>query len=600
MSCRSDVLYQHLLDDLSGFLPSSVLFDDCELPVDSTYKMFASNCLRKSFLKKFQDSISPEADQRALEKFLSVNKRCKEWSLQLSSSWDEVLLGELKNSLRNFWFKEGFSLVNSYEDYLHAGTLGPGANLLANGSDLYTKLFSSPLSATNAGLYDSYIYSFRSNSLWLNAEDFRTKLYGVTQIVEGSRLHFVPKTYDISRLICIEPTLNMFHQLGFGSVLQTRLREVFGIDFEDQPEFNRELARLGSETGRYITIDLESASDSLAIEMLQEVLPSQFLSWLKMFRCKQAELPSGEYVELNMISTMGNGTTFPLQTILFSCIVAACYRARGLKLLRNRRSVRFGSKCPGNFAVFGDDIIVDSSVSRDVLRLLEILGFQVNKSKTFLEGPFRESCGADFFGGQPVRGVYIKSLKTMADRFVAINRLNDWTAQTGIALPRTVSYLLRFVARYTVPLHENLDAGIRVPLAMATGQKWDKDIFAYRYKRFMPSTKSIRIYSDRVTVPRRVKKRCFNPFGLELAFLHGGLTSTKPNSIRKGVTKPRGYDAEISIRLDVILYNMRWGVSSSWDYSPASGLNHKQNNSHAHSLACYRNLDLWQVPALKA
>jgi hypothetical protein len=57
---------------------------------------------------------------------------------------------------------------------------------------------------------------------------------GEVDIVEGNRLDFVPKNDDISRSICVEPTLNMFFQLGFADILNSRLKEFAGIDLENQ------------------------------------------------------------------------------------------------------------------------------------------------------------------------------------------------------------------------------------------------------------------------------------------------------------------------------------------------------------------------------
>jgi len=157
---------------------------------------------------------------------------------------------------------------------------------------------------------------------------------------------------------------------------------------------------------------------------------------------------------------MGNGFTFPLETAIFACAVEAVYKVFGRKLKKsNLPRGRFG-----NFGVFGDDIICESDKATHVIRLLELLGFTTNASKSFVIGPFRESCGGDYYKGFPVRGVYIKDLGTMASRYVAINRLNSWTAMTGISLSHTMDVLLKKVRLLPVPLHENDDAGIKVSM----------------------------------------------------------------------------------------------------------------------------------------
>lgn len=85
---------------------------------------------------------------------------------------------------------------------------------------------------------------------------------------------------------------------------------------------------------------------------------------------------------------MGNGTTFPVETLLF---VAACHAINP--------QYRPGK----DFTVYGDDIVYPSDKARDLLKLLRVLGFSRNVDKTFIDGPFRESCGEDWFGGVAVR-----------------------------------------------------------------------------------------------------------------------------------------------------------------------------------------------------
>ena len=256
------------------------------------------------------------------------------------------------------------------------------------------------------------------------------------------------------RSICTEPTVNMWFQLGLGNYLRIGLKKTFGIDLENQQQKNRDLARLGSETGDLATLDLESASDSISLGLLRRFFPRSFVSMVELYRSAQVELPDGNIEELHMVSGMGNGFTFPLQTLVFCCVVKACYTWHGIPCRRNG----------GNWGVFGDDIIVEKATSRDVARLLSLLGCTVNTTKSFVEGPFRESCGGDYHLGVDVRGVYLKSLRTPQSLAIAINTLNRWSARHGIPIPRTVQTLLCHMGPYhTVPYCESDDAGVKVP-----------------------------------------------------------------------------------------------------------------------------------------
>jgi len=183
---------------------------------------------------------------------------------------------------------------------------------------------------------------------------------------------------------------------------------------------------------------------------------------------------------------MGNAFTFPLQTTIFACLVAAAYRILDIKLERPDEHT------DGNFAVFGDDIIVDHRAYGLVVRCLGILGFTVNREKSFNEGLFRESCGSDFFSGRNVRGVYVSRLLTDGDVYSAINRLNRWSTTHGIYLPNAVRYLrggCRFIG---VPLDEADDAGIKIPLSLARHARRDRN-GAYHYLARCNLVKRVRI-----------------------------------------------------------------------------------------------------------
>ncbi len=48
---------------------------------------------------------------------------------------------------------------------------------------------------------------------------------------------------------------------------------------------------------------------------------------------------------------------------------------------------------------------------------LQLCGFTVNSSKSFTDGPFRESCGHDYYKGIDIRPVYTKTMLTWRDVF---------------------------------------------------------------------------------------------------------------------------------------------------------------------------------------
>lgn len=546
MDVSPSVLYQGLLQDLSRHLPAGTINslrvgEPVESWPDITVRQRACLSLANSFLKKYVEETVATADASALSKFLAINDDCKNWQLPLElTSWDDELIGNVKKHIERFFYPRGdLPLLSSFGQILSVGRCGPGSSIGSEGGDFYTKMFSSKLTYSNGVLYRAYRNHILHDPTWANAELLRHVHYGSDNMVEGNRLSFVPKQRDISRVTCVEPTLNMYFQLGIGSILEQRLKSYFGIDLSTQPHVNRELARIGSLDGSLFTIDLSSASDSMSLKMLRYLLPANVLSWLELTRSPKCTLPSGEQVEMNMISTMGNGFTFPLQTMLFSCVVLASFDSCGLEIHSNRRG-----SLP-NFGVFGDDIIGDSRVLSRVLRLLKLLGFVVNASKSFSEGPFRESCGGDFFRGHQVRGVYVRRLASVQDRAVVLNRLHHWSSVTGVYVSTCTSLLWRSLPKRFVPLWENDDAGIKVPFTFVEKMRRNKSLQSIMYRKW-------------ISVPRRInirgweslyaKKRIYNCYGLHLAFLAGTIRS----------------EAIVS-RQETVTYTTKTKVAPSWD-----------------------------------
>lgn len=543
MGSCSLALYHRLIDDVCRSVPG-LSREPTDLHVGCTPRQYAGQSLINDFLKKFRETVDEDADARALEKFRSANEKCGQWELAPLDTLDDLLIGEFRREVWNFFTPAGYALDLTPLTVLDQARLGPGTSRLAHGEDFYTKLYSSPMSSTSSKLYNFYSRYVSAHPRMSAAESFRSAFFGNASIVKGSRLSFVPKRTDISRTICTEPLLNMYYQLGVGEIILDRLRQVYKIDLADQPDRNRKMALIGSVTQKYGTLDLASASDSISLKMLEEFLPSEVLMWLKCYRSPETEV-DGRTIALDMISSMGNGYTFPLETSIFACVVAAVYRAFGQKLQRNTK------KRNGNFAVFGDDIIVVKPLFRYVERLLVLLGFSTNRDKSFNEGFFRESCGLDVYQGNYVRPVFLKRLKTKQDLAVVANRLNDWSSMTGIPLPDTLEYLDSRI-RLDVPLFENDDAGIKVPSAIKDRSiSFHKDLGSPRYRKWVARNRKLRFENGMCIVPRGWTDRLYNSEGHLLSAVAGYVT-----------------DDTVTLRQKEPTYQRRWSVTPNWDYVP--------------------------------
>lgn len=208
--------------------------------------------------------------------------------------------------------------------------------------------------------------------------------------IHTGRLAFVPKSYKTDRSVMVEPVLNTMLQGGLGRHISGRLRK-FGLDIRQQ-EPNQALAQEGSLTGALATLDLSSASDTIATELVWDLLPHDWAWLLSKARTSRCDL-DGESLLLEKFCSMGNGFTFPLETLIFWALTRGTCEALDISTTQVR--------------VYGDDIIVPCSAFEALCANLRCLGFLPNKTKSFAAGPFRESCGADYLRGFNIRPSFV-------------------------------------------------------------------------------------------------------------------------------------------------------------------------------------------------
>lgn len=219
-----------------------------------------------------------------------------------------------------------------------------------------------------------------------------------------SRFVTVPKSVTARRGITVEPLLMQFYQQGLNAVLRERINLCpllsQSLDLTDQ-SLNQQLALEGSRTGYWATLDLSSASDLL----LNKVVEQAFWAHPKFFGMvqKTRSLLRGG-TPMKKYAGMGNATTFPVQSVVFALISAVTMACSGGRPLR-KEALR---RCLGEVRVYGDDIVVPTHYATDVANALESMGLRVNRTKSFSEGNFRESCGVDAFHGVEVTPVYYR------------------------------------------------------------------------------------------------------------------------------------------------------------------------------------------------
>lgn len=398
----------------------------------------AVNFLRKSPLLPLKGKSKVA---RAKETFYECEQQCRETNQMLRDMWRSPGVGEepYQERLRHILCDAEKILrrvLGRLPDELN-GRFGPGTSYELKGQTYSTvadKLWITPHATQDA--------------LELFEHDYWRTLWGRRRLelglplpttVLGNRFTTVPKDATKDRGICIEPLGNLWGQLGVGGYIKRRLANVgLRVDRTSSPpcplkrlthrsvptgkDIHMALAARGSLTGEWATIDLSNASDTVAFELVRWVTPPDWFELLSSLR-SPFTLIDKKWVQLEKFSSMGNGTTFELETAIFAAILAA-----GLGLVIGQ-----------DLFVFGDDIVIPSHMNREAMAILRAVGFTPNMKKSFASGPFRESCGGDYFSGRDVRSVYADGSFESPLEWVALhNQLLDKWPGASLAAKRCV------------------------------------------------------------------------------------------------------------------------------------------------------------------
>lgn len=196
----------------------------------------------------------------------------------------------------------------------------------------------------------------------------------------------VPKDWKKLRGILANTLVGSYYSAGIGKVIQRRLLRA-GLNIRRLQVKHGKLAKIASIWRRLVTADLSAASDSITLQLLRMLLPCKWYRAITYGRSRYADV-FGERILLSSFLTMGLGTTFPLQTLIFYSLV----RAMG-ELSGHRFSV----------SVYGDDLIYSRELHKYVKHYFPMLHLKLNADKTYEKDHFRESCGSDYYRGVDVR-----------------------------------------------------------------------------------------------------------------------------------------------------------------------------------------------------
>lgn len=398
------LITEELWDDLvnSDVRPSS--YADAE--------SYFSDVATISFLRKYE-SLPTRVDKkaRAYVNFWSAEHKCYRTNQRLlpfihnTFACEDEAVHTFIKSVRS----KVEELIGERPPANPEGRFGPGSTFGDRGgfATLPDKMTTCPQITHDAW---PYLVPW-SSTLWAKAAASRDD--SIT-FLRGSRFTTVPKDAKQDRGISIEPSLNIFYQLAYGTAMRRALekRTAHRVCLDTMQEIHRQVAREASLTGAFATIDLSQASDTICSAFVKLCVPRRWYEVLDDLRSKTITLSEGgksKTVVLEKFSAMGNGYTFELETVLFMAVCMAVMEARGI------------TPKPGiNVYVFGDDIIVPTEVSGEVIAALRFLGMDTNESKSFVTGPFRESCGGDYFRGVDVRPYFLKKEVNEPQHYVAM------------------------------------------------------------------------------------------------------------------------------------------------------------------------------------
>lgn len=407
-------------------------------------------------------------------------------------------------------------------DWLDRCKWGPGAtfSLKRDESHLHNKLTLSQIDVTLAAL--PYLRKAMAYDLhWLRAR--LPEIAGPCcllddsyTVVRGGRFGVVPKNAKTDRCICVEPTGNTFLQGGVGKFMRMRLMSQAGIDLSNQG-VNQDLARRALKE-LLATIDLSAASDSICREIIWELLPYEWACLLEDLRSPSTYLgkPFGEkWIDLHKHSSMGNGYTFELETLIFWALSASVMEQSAVK---------------GPLSVYGDDIILPASVFDTLKEVFDACGFTINKSKSFTSGLFYESCGKHYFDGVDVTPVYQKdTIANLQEYYGACNRLARFGARDDLHVldsrvkPAWSHCRRLFKPKHFIPLHFPSDEGLGL-----IGREWKSRVVRYQHgspcfkvqvsrtrKLDLTDSASLLAYSFRFKAEEQANRATGNILGLD-------------------------------------------------------------------------------------
>lgn len=197
----------------------------------------------------------------------------------------------------------------------------------------------------------------------------RRMFKALVTFVACDKISSVPKDNEIDREISLVGFWTMTVQLSIAADLKDTVRRNLGYDINTIADFHKTRIKDLHDA----TVDFSSASNSNWWEIVQELFAdTKVISSIRASRTGLLEYDDN-YYPLNMMAPMGCGYTFEIMTITL---------------------LAYARQFDASASVFGDDVVIRRDKANAFMQFCSNVGWVVNKTKSFVEGHFRESCGA--------------------------------------------------------------------------------------------------------------------------------------------------------------------------------------------------------------
>jgi hypothetical protein len=238
----------------------------------------------------------------------------------------------------------------------------------------------------------------------------------ITQLLEPGqerpvKVILVPKTLKTPRVIAMEPTCMQYMQQGLLQALTreaSKKRTAWKLLGWDSQVPNQALAQVASRKRSHATLDLSEASDRVSNQLVRLMLAHHphLREAVDACRSRKADVPGFGVQRLAKFASMGSALTFPVESMIFTTIIFMAVQQVHSRPL-TRKDIKSLAR---QVRVYGDDLIVPVRYVPATITLLETFGLKVNVNKSFWNGKFRESCGGDYYDGDDVSIVRVRSL----------------------------------------------------------------------------------------------------------------------------------------------------------------------------------------------